>query len=83
MIIGLSIHDFTIMHVAISLIAIATGFVVLFGMLRAHRLPGWTAAFLITTILTSATGFMFPIHASRRRSVLTLSRWCYWRPRFI
>ena len=62
MIIGLSIHDFTIMHVAISLVAIATGFVVLFGMLRAHLLPGWTAAFLITTILTSATGFMFPIH---------------------
>ncbi len=62
MIIGLSIHDFTVLHVAISVVAIATGLVVLFGMLRAHRFPGWTAAFLITTILTSVTGFMFPIH---------------------
>jgi hypothetical protein len=30
-------------------------------MLGAHRLPGWTALFLMTTILTSVTGFMFPI----------------------
>jgi hypothetical protein len=30
-------------------------------MLRARRLPGWTAVFLVTTILTSVTGFMFPI----------------------
>jgi hypothetical protein len=31
-------------------------------MLGAHRLPAWTALFLVTTILTSVTGFMFPIH---------------------
>jgi hypothetical protein len=31
-------------------------------MLRARRLPGWTAVFLVTTILTSVTGFMFPIN---------------------
>ena len=29
-------------------------------MLRSDRLPGWTALFLATTILTSVTGFMFP-----------------------
>ena len=62
MIIGLSIHTFTIIHVIISLVAIASGIVVLVGMLGAHRLPGWTAFFLTTTILTSVTGFMFPIH---------------------
>lgn len=61
MIAGLSIENFTILHVAISLIAIASGLVVLAGMLRASRLPGWTALFLVTTILTSVTGFMFPI----------------------
>jgi uncharacterized membrane protein len=61
MIIGLSIQNFTILHVVISLVAIASGLVMLFGMLGAHRLPGWTALFLITTILTSVTGFMFPI----------------------
>src|SRR5689334_5712139 len=61
MIIGLSIENFTILHVAISLIAIVSGLVVLAGMLRSSRLPGWTALFLVTTILTSVTGFMFPI----------------------
>ena len=29
-------------------------------MLRASRLPGWTALFLTTTVLTSVTGFFFP-----------------------
>jgi len=62
MIVGLSIQTFTILHVIISLVAIASGVVVLVGMLGGHRLPGWTALFLATTILTSVTGFMFPIH---------------------
>ena len=62
MIVGLSIANFTVLHVAITLIAIASGIVVMFGMLGAKRLPGWTALFLLTTILTSVTGFMFPIH---------------------
>src|SRR6185503_20784416 len=48
-------------HVAISLVGIVSGLIVLAGMLRARRLPGWTALFLVTTILTSVTGFMFPI----------------------
>ena len=62
MIFGLSIQNFTILHVAISLIGIVSGLIVLFGMLRARRLPGWTALFLATTVLTSVTGFMFPIN---------------------
>jgi hypothetical protein len=62
MIAGLSIENFTILHSAISLIAIASGLIVLAGMLRARRLSGWTALFLVTTILTSVTGFMFPIN---------------------
>jgi hypothetical protein len=37
--------------------------VVLFGMLRGQRMPGWTALFLVTTVLTTVTGFMFPITA--------------------
>ena len=61
MVVGLSIHTFTIVHVGITLVAIASGLVVLFGMLGAHRLPAWTVLFLVTTILTSVTGFMFPI----------------------
>jgi hypothetical protein len=62
MILGLSLANFTVLHVIISLIAIVSGLVVLFGMLGSRRLPGWTALFLITTILTSVTGFLFPIH---------------------
>ena len=51
---------FTFFHVAISLLGIFTGLIVLRGLLHARRLPGWTAFFLITTILTNATGFFFP-----------------------
>ena len=62
MVLGLSIQAFTIVHVVITLVAIASGFVVLIGMLGSHRVRGWTALFLLTTVLTSVTGFMFPIH---------------------
>jgi hypothetical protein len=62
MIIGLSLENFTLLHVIISLVAIASGIVVLIGMLRSQKMPGLTALFLLTTILTSATGFLFPIH---------------------
>jgi hypothetical protein len=72
MIIGLSLENFTILHVIISLVAIVSGLVVLVGMLRASRLPGWTALFLVTTILTSVTGFMFPISGVTPAIVLGL-----------
>ena len=52
---------FTIVHVAISLAAIASGFVVLVGMVLDWRLNGWTAFFLVMTAATSLTGFGFPI----------------------
>jgi hypothetical protein len=52
---------YTIIHVAISLVAIAAGFVVLFGMISNKPLDGWTATFLATTVATSVTGFGFPI----------------------
>ncbi len=63
MILGISIDNFTILHVVISLLAIASGLLVVVGMLRGHRMPGWTAFFLVTTLLTTVTGFMFPITA--------------------
>jgi hypothetical protein len=53
---------FTLIHVAISLAAIASGFIVLFGLLAGKRLDLWTAFFLATTVATSVTGFGFPIH---------------------
>jgi hypothetical protein len=53
---------YTIIHTLISLVAIFTGFVVVFGMLAGERLDGWTKWFLITTVATSVTGFFFPFH---------------------
>lgn len=60
MMLGMSIVTFTIVHVIISLIGIVTGIVVLLAMLNGKKLDGATGAFLITTVLTSVTGFMFP-----------------------
>ena len=50
----------TIIHVIISLLGIVSGYIVIAGMLQGLRLPRWTAFFLVTTVLTSATGFLFP-----------------------
>jgi hypothetical protein len=60
MMLGLSLSAFTILHVIISLIAIVAGLVVMFGMLSSTRPAGLTAIFLVFTLLTSVTGFMFP-----------------------
>ena len=60
MIPGLSLSTFTTVHVIISLIAIVSGIIVMFGLLGSNRMPGLTAIFLLFTILTSATGFLFP-----------------------
>ena len=56
------LHIYTILHTLISFVAIFTGLIVLFGMLAGERLDGWTKWFLITTVLTSVTGFFFPFH---------------------
>ena len=61
MVLGMSIAAFTMLHVVISLIGIAAGIPVVYGMLSSKKLPGWTALFLVTTILTSVTGFFFPV----------------------
>jgi hypothetical protein len=53
---------FTAFHVLISLMAIGSGFVVLYGLLNSKTFPRWTAFFLITTVATSVTGFLFPFH---------------------
>jgi len=62
MTLGLSLPAFTTLHVVISLIAILAGLIVMFGMLGSRRMPGLTGIFLLFTILTSVTGFMFPFN---------------------
>jgi hypothetical protein len=60
MILGMSLSTFVLVHVIISLVGIAAGLVVMFGLLGSNRMSGLTAVFLICTILTSATGFLIP-----------------------
>lgn len=51
---------FTLFHTALSLIAILTGLVVLRGLIRNEALNSWTLWFLVTTVATTLTGFLFP-----------------------
>ena len=62
MILGMSVGAFTVLHVAITLVAIGSGLIVVGGMFASHKLAGTTALFLFTTALSSLTGFLFPIH---------------------
>jgi hypothetical protein len=60
MISGMS--PFTLFHVVLSLAGIFSGLIVLYGLLTVQRQDGWTSIFLVTTVLTSVTGFFFPFH---------------------
>jgi hypothetical protein len=53
---------YTYVHTLISLIAIFTGIVVVFGMIGDKRLDRWTKWFLVTAVMTTITGFFFPFH---------------------
>jgi hypothetical protein len=96
---GLSLANFTLLHVVISLVAIVAGLIVMFGMLGSRPLPGLTAIFLILTILTNVTGFGFPFgtllpsHMIAILSLVLLAIACFalyamglkgaWRPIYI
>lgn len=60
MMFGMTLGTYTFLHVLISLVGIGSGLIVMFGLLTGKRLDGWTALFLVTTVLTSMTGFGFP-----------------------
>ncbi len=59
MILGLSVHTFTVIHVLISLVGIVAGVIIAFSMVQGKSVPGWTALALLALILTSVTGFFF------------------------
>src|SRR5580698_5051333 len=61
MILGMSTSAFTLVHVLLSLVGITSGLLVLYGLLLGKRFDGATVIFLLTTILTSLSGFLFPI----------------------
>lgn len=96
---GLDLETFTFLHVAISLIGLAAGFVVVGGFLANVMLPRAIDVFLATTIATNVTGFMFPlvqilpshIVAGISLVVLAVAAYAYygqhlagaWRPVFV
>jgi hypothetical protein len=61
MVFGVSLSTYTVIHTILSLIGIAAGIVALFQMIGGRLSKGWTWLFLFTTILTSVTGFGFPV----------------------
>ena len=61
MTLGMSTATFTALHVLLSFIGIGSGLVVMWGLFSAKRLDGITAIFLVTTALTSVTGFAFHV----------------------
>jgi hypothetical protein len=56
----LGMDTYTFVHVVLSLVGIGTGLIVFLGFIADAEMPGLTAIFLVTTVLTSATGFGFP-----------------------
>ena len=57
---GFDIVTLTLVHVALSLLAIFAGLVVSGGFIAGRQLDGWTGVYLVTTALTNITGFLFP-----------------------
>jgi hypothetical protein len=60
MILGLSLTNFTFLHVFLSLLGIGAGIFVMYGLLTSRRLRILTSLFFVSTVLTSLTGFLFP-----------------------
>ena len=54
-------HTLLLIHILISLVGIAAGFVVLGGWLSARHLRGWTVVFFLATAATSLTGILLPL----------------------
>lgn len=52
----------TFVHVVLSIIGIASGLVVARAMMAGPQPDRWTTVFLLSTVATSITGFMFPFH---------------------
>jgi hypothetical protein len=60
MMLGLSLANFTFLHVFLSLVGIGAGIFVVYGLLTSRRLRILTALFFVSTVVTSLTGFLFP-----------------------
>ena len=56
----IDLATYTTIHTALSLVALASGIIVVIGLIGSKLLPIWNALFLVTAVATSATGFGFP-----------------------
>jgi hypothetical protein len=56
-----SLSTYTLIHVVFSLVGIASGLVVVLGLIAGRRLNLSNALFLGTTVATSVTGYGFPV----------------------
>lgn len=56
----LDLPALTLVHVILSVVGILAGLVVVGGLMAGTLFRGWTGAYLLTTVLTNATGFLFP-----------------------
>jgi hypothetical protein len=61
MILGMTTATFTAVHVVLSLIGIVAGLLAVYGLIQGKLWAGWTHLFLLTTVLTSLTGYLFPV----------------------
>jgi hypothetical protein len=61
MVLGISLHAFTVLHVIICIVELFAGAVVVLQMIAGNR-SGLNALFLATAALTTLTGFLFPFH---------------------
>jgi hypothetical protein len=78
------LNAFTLFHVVLSLIGIGSGVVVIYGLIKARTLPGWTKLFLATTAATSVYGLSLPVsrlHAcpGARRDVVVVASFAMYR----
>ena len=71
MVLGLSLHAFTVLHVIISIVELFAGVVVALQLLAGTRSP-LTGLFLVTAALTTLTSFLFPFHGMTPGVVLAL-----------
>jgi len=60
MIFGIPTSTFTLIHVLLSLAGISTGFIVVMGLIAGKRFDGWTVIYIVTSMATCVTGFLFP-----------------------
>lgn len=61
MVLGLSLHAFTALHVIITIVELLAGVVLVLQMVAGKR-SGLNGVFLATGALTTLTGFLFPYH---------------------